>query len=108
AATTVVVVGAGPAGAVLSYLLARQGIPVTLLEMHRDFERDFRGDTLHPSTLEIMDELGLAQRLLELPHTRLSQATLPTEAGPLTVADLSTLDTKFPFMALMPQARFLE
>jgi 2-polyprenyl-6-methoxyphenol hydroxylase-like FAD-dependent oxidoreductase len=107
-ATTCVVVGGGPAGAVLAYMLARQGISVVLLEMHLNFERDFRGDTLHPSTLEIMDELGLAERLLALPHTRLSQATLPTEAGPVTVADLSSLKTKFPFVALMPQARFLE
>lgn len=103
-----IVVGGGPAGGVLSYMLARRGIPVTLLEMHQDFERDFRGDTLHPSILEIMDELGLAERLLQLPHTRISQATLPTEAGPITVADLSTLKTKFPFVALMPQARFLD
>jgi 2-polyprenyl-6-methoxyphenol hydroxylase-like FAD-dependent oxidoreductase len=106
--TTCVVGGGGPAGAVLSYMLARQGISVALLEMHLNFERDFRGDTLHPSTLEIMDELGLAERLLALPHTRLSQATLPTEAGPVTVADLSSLKTKFPFVALMPQARFLD
>jgi len=103
-----VVVGGGPAGAVLSYMLARQGLAVVLLEMHQNFERDFRGDTLHPSILEIMDELGLAERLLALPHTRLSQASLPTEAGPITVADLSTLKTKFPFVALMPQARFLD
>ncbi len=103
-----IVVGGGPAGAVLAYMLARQGLAVMLLEMHQDFERDFRGDTLHPSILEIMDELGVAERLLALPHTRLSQAILPTEAGPITVADLSTLKTKFPFIALMPQARFLD
>ena len=106
--TTCVIVGGGPAGAVLSFMLARQGIPVALLEMHKDFERDFRGDTLHPSTLEIMDELGLAERLLQLPHTRLSQATLPTEAGPVMLADLGRLKTKFPFIALMPQVRFLD
>jgi len=106
--TTCVIVGGGPAGAVLSFMLARQGIPVALLEMHKDFERDFRGDTLHPSTLEIMDELGLAERLLQLPHTRISEATLPTEAGPVTLADLGRLKTKFPFIALMPQARFLD
>ena len=92
----------------LSFMLACQGIPVTLLEMHQDFERDFRGDTLHPSTLEIMDELGLAERLLQLPHTRLSQAKLPTEAGPVTLFDLGRLKTRFPFIALMPQSRFLD
>jgi len=106
--TTCVIVGGGPAGAVLSFMLARQGLPVTLLEMHKDFERDFRGDTLHPSTLEIMDELGLAEGLLQLPHTRLSQMTLPTEAGPVTLANLGRLKTKFPFIALMPQSHFLD
>src|SRR5438046_8155405 len=64
------VVGGGPAGAVLALLLARQGIPVTLLELHADFDRDFRGDTLHPSILEVLDEIGLAERLLELPHAK--------------------------------------
>src|SRR5512143_3876158 len=96
--TRCVVVGGGPAGAVLSYMLARQGIPVVLLEMHKNFERDFRGDTLHPSTLEIMDELGLAERLLQLPHTRLTQASLPTERGLVQLADLSRLKTKFPYV----------
>ena len=89
-------------------MLARLGLPVTLLEMHKDFERDFRGDTLHPSTLEIMDELGLAERLLQLPHSRISEATLPTERGPVMLANLGRLKTKFPFIALMPQSRFLE
>ena len=70
--TTCCVVGAGPAGAALSFMLARKGIPVLLLESHLDFDRDFRGDTLHPSILEVIDELGLAERLLQLPHTRLS------------------------------------
>ncbi len=107
-ATACVIVGGGPAGAVLSFMLARQGLPVTLLEMHKDFERDFRGDTLHPSTLEIMDELGLAERLLQLPHSRISEATLPTESGPVMLANLGRLKTKFPFIALMPQSRFLD
>src|ERR671933_2304013 len=66
--TTCCIVGAGPAGAVLALLLARQGIPVLLLEAHVDFDRDFRGNTLHPSILEVLDEIGLAERLLELPH----------------------------------------
>src|SRR5215510_8999671 len=76
--TTCCVVGGGPAGAVLALLPARQGIPVMLLEMHADFDRDFRGDTLHPSILEVLDEIGLADRLLELPHAKVSTASAPT------------------------------
>jgi 2-polyprenyl-6-methoxyphenol hydroxylase-like FAD-dependent oxidoreductase len=106
--TSCVVVGSGPAGAVLAFLLARKGIPVTLLEAHHDFDRDYRGDTLHPSILEIMDELGLADRLLELPHTKLSKLTTLTPNGPITMGDFSHLKTKFPYIALMPQTRFLE
>jgi 2-polyprenyl-6-methoxyphenol hydroxylase-like FAD-dependent oxidoreductase len=104
--TTCCIVGAGPAGAVLALLLARQGIPVLLLEAHADFEREFRGDTVHPSTLEILAELGLAERLLELPHRKIRQAQL-TSDPPLTIS-FEGLPTRFPFVAMMPQARFLE
>jgi len=106
--TSCCVVGGGPAGAVLVLLLARQGIPVTLLEQHADFDRDFRGDTLHPSILEVLDEIGLADRLLELPHAKVSTATLPTPSGPMQVLDLHCLKTRFPFIAMMPQTRFLD
>ena len=106
--TTCCVVGGGPAGVVLSLLLARRGVPVVLLEEHRDFERDFRGDTVHPSTMELLDQLGLADRLLELPHTRIPRLTLQTRDSSVVVADLSRLKTKFPYVTLMPQARFLE
>jgi 2-polyprenyl-6-methoxyphenol hydroxylase-like FAD-dependent oxidoreductase len=106
--TTCCVVGGGPAGAVLALLLARQGVPVMLLEAHADFDRDFRGDTLHPSILEVLDEIGLADRLLMLPHAKVSTATLPTPAGPTQVLDLHCLNTRFPFIAMMPQTRFLE
>ncbi len=106
--TTCCVVGGGPAGATLSFMLARQGIPVILLESHLDFDRDFRGDTLHPSILEVMDELGLADRLLQLPHTELSLVTPPAAAGPRLQFDLHDLKTKFPYIAMMPQTRFLE
>src|SRR5262249_15813127 len=66
------IVGGGPAGIILSLLLARKGVPTTLLEAPHDFDRDFRGDTIHPSTLELMDQLGLADKLLERPHTKLT------------------------------------
>lgn len=105
--TTCCVVGAGPAGVVLSFMLARQDIPVMLLESHLDFDRDFRGDTIHPSILEVMDELGLADRLLQLPHTKISQVA-PPAAVSRVLFDLHDLKTKFPYIALMPQTRFLE
>jgi 2-polyprenyl-6-methoxyphenol hydroxylase-like FAD-dependent oxidoreductase len=105
--TTCVIVGGGPAGAVLSFMLARRGIDVMLLESHLDFDRDFRGDTLHPSILEVMDELGLADRLLQLPHTKLSLVNPPAAAGPRLQFDLHDLKTKFPYIAFMPQTRFL-
>jgi 2-polyprenyl-6-methoxyphenol hydroxylase-like FAD-dependent oxidoreductase len=106
--TTCCVVGAGPGGAILSLLLARQGIPVTLLEAHEDFDRDFRGDTIHPSVLHLMDELGLADRLLQLRHSKLHTATIATPDGPITVADFRRVEKKFPFIMMVPQAHFLE
>jgi 2-polyprenyl-6-methoxyphenol hydroxylase-like FAD-dependent oxidoreductase len=102
------VVGGGPAGSVLAYMLARKGVDVMLLESHQDFDRDFRGDTLHPSILEVMDELGLAERLLQLPHTELGEMVAQTPNGSVKVADLRHLKTKFPYVAFMPQARFLD
>src|SRR5438477_10531113 len=106
--TTCAIVGGGPAGMVLAYLLARQGIDVTLLEMHADFDRDFRGDTLHPSILEIIDELGLAEKLLQLPHTKIREFAIETASGRVQLANLGSLHTKFPSITVMPQVQFLD
>lgn len=103
------IVGGGPAGAVLSLLLARQGIGVMLLEAHRDFDRDFRGDTLQPSAMEIMAEMGLADRLLELPHTKLRSITLRAVDGRVIFSpSFAHLKTRFPYVTVMPQVRFLD
>src|SRR5215213_6599922 len=102
------IVGGGPAGMVLALLLGRAGIQTTIFEEHEDFERDFRGDTVHPSTMELMDALGLADRLLELPHAKIHRLMLDTPGGPIEMADLERLPTKFPYVTMMPQARFLD
>ena len=103
------VVGAGPAGVVLAYLLARNGIRVTLLELHADFDRDFRGDTIHPSVLEIMDSLGLAERLHQLRHSKLRRLNLQIGDGTGGVSvDFDFLKTKYPYIMMLPQAHFLE
>jgi 2-polyprenyl-6-methoxyphenol hydroxylase-like FAD-dependent oxidoreductase len=78
------IVGAGPAGAILGLLLARQGVAVTLLEAHMDFERDFRGDTVHPATLELMDQLGLIDRLLAVTHAKIGEMPMHTRSGAIT------------------------
>jgi 2-polyprenyl-6-methoxyphenol hydroxylase-like FAD-dependent oxidoreductase len=106
--TTCCIVGGGPGGAVLALLLARKGVQVTLLEAHPDFDREFRGDTIHPSVMEVMDELGLADRLLKLRHTELRTFTLQTASGPFTPVNLSRLKTKFPYITMMPQTSFLK
>jgi 2-polyprenyl-6-methoxyphenol hydroxylase-like FAD-dependent oxidoreductase len=102
------VVGGGPGGVVLSLLLARSGVRVMLLEAHEDFDRDFRGDTLHPSVLEIMDELGLIERLLSLRHSKIDSLTFMTQDGPIKMADFHRLKTRFPYIMMVPQERFLE
>jgi len=106
--TNCCIVGGGPAGAVLALMLARQGIPVILLEAHKDFDRDFRGDTIHPSVMEIMEELGLAEKLLQLPHAKIRQIRVRTPEASVTLADFSHLKTRYPYITMLPQARFLE
>src|SRR5947207_6027158 len=102
------IAGGGPAGMMLWFLRARAGIDVVVLEKHKDFLRDFRGDTIHPSTLEIMAELCLLDEFLKLPHTE--ARTLGGAFGNLqfTFVDFSHLATRCKFIALMPQWDFLD
>lgn len=106
-ATVCCIVGGGPAGAILGLLLARRGVRVTLLEMHHDFDREFRGDTVHPSTLEILDQIGLAERVHELRHSKVSAPTLLTTSGSFTPWDLSRLKTKYPYILMVHQKDLL-
>jgi 2-polyprenyl-6-methoxyphenol hydroxylase-like FAD-dependent oxidoreductase len=107
--TTGCVVGAGPAGMLFALLLARQGISTALLESHADFDRDFRGDSIHPAIMEILDEVGLAQRLLaSVPHTKVRRIVPPLPGpNPVTI-DFANLGGKFPYMTFMRQVDFLE
>ncbi|MFN8526732.1 MAG: FAD-dependent oxidoreductase [Chloroflexota bacterium] len=102
------IVGGGPGGMILAYLLARRGIDVLLLEEHRDFDRDFRGDTIHPSTMELLDRLGLAERLLQLRHSKIDRLTLSSKTGTVAEIDLGRLRTRFPYITMMPQAQLLD
>jgi 2-polyprenyl-6-methoxyphenol hydroxylase-like FAD-dependent oxidoreductase len=101
------IVGGGPAGMMLGYLLGRNGIDTLVLEKHADFFRDFRGDTVHPSTLQVMDELGLIDDFLKLPHQELQKLEGKFGGSSIRVADLSRLKVKYPFIAFMPQWDFL-
>jgi 2-polyprenyl-6-methoxyphenol hydroxylase-like FAD-dependent oxidoreductase len=92
----------------LGYLLALKGCPVLVAEAGANFDREFRGDMVHPATLELMDQLGLADRLLELDHSRATKVRFVTPHAMATVADFSRLRTRFPFLAMMPQSRFLD
>lgn len=102
------IAGCGPAGAMLGLLLARAGLDVAVLEKHPDFLRDFRGDTIHPSTLEILDDLGLASRFLsEVPHSKVSRLEMRLASGDEVSIDFRGLPTRFPFIAFVPQWEFL-
>lgn len=106
--TTVCIVGCGPAGAMMGLLLARAGIDVVVLEKHADFLRDFRGDTVHPSTLEVLAEIGLIDRFLELPHRKVHTIGFVRDGSTLDVADFRTLDLRYPYIAFVPQWDFLD
>jgi 2-polyprenyl-6-methoxyphenol hydroxylase-like FAD-dependent oxidoreductase len=106
--TSCCIVGGGPGGMMLALLLARKGVPVTLLEAHPTFERDFRGDTIHPGLLEILDEIGLAGRLHERPHVKMLGPTLPGMNDQTLLFDFRLLlKTRFPYIMWMPQSIFL-
>jgi 2-polyprenyl-6-methoxyphenol hydroxylase-like FAD-dependent oxidoreductase len=101
------IAGGGPAGMMLGLLLARAGIDVIVLEKHRDFLRDLRGDTIHPSTLEVMHELGMLEGLLQRPHQEVNELAARVGDGSYKIADLSHLPCRCKFIALMPQWDFL-
>src|ERR1700732_4164391 len=102
-----VIIGGGPADIMLRFLLARAGIEVLVLEKHADFFRDFRGDTIHPSTFELMYELGLLDEFLRVPHQQLLQIGAAVDDFTVTVADFSHLPVHCKFVGLMPQWEFL-
>jgi len=106
--TTCCVVGGGPAGVMLGYLLARKGVPVTVLEKHKDFFRDFRGDTVHPSTLQLMYELGILDDFLRVPHQQITTVGGVYGDFAFKAADFRFLPTHCKFVALMPQWDFLD
>jgi 2-polyprenyl-6-methoxyphenol hydroxylase-like FAD-dependent oxidoreductase len=105
--TTCAIVGGGPAGMLLGLLLARQGIDVTVLESQDDFDRDFRGDTLHASAMEIMAQLGLVEKVLEKCRARITEFEMHSQGEVVRLANLDELRTEFPFIAMVPQVDFL-
>ncbi len=106
--TTCVIAGGGPAGMMAGFLLARAGVDVIVLEKHKDFLRDFRGDTIHPSTLELMAELGLLDAFLARPHTEMREIAVEIGKERFAVGDFTHLPTRCKFLALMPQWDFLD
>src|SRR6266436_4362775 len=105
--TRCVIIGGGPAGMMAGYLLARARVPVAVLEKHADFNRDFRGDTIHPSTLELMYELGLLDEFLKQPHQEVRELRAVVNGQIVPIADLRKLPTHCKFIAFMPQWDFL-
>jgi 2-polyprenyl-6-methoxyphenol hydroxylase-like FAD-dependent oxidoreductase len=107
-ATTCCIIGGGPAGIMLGFLLARAGVKVTVLEKHKDFFRDFRGDTIHPSTLDLLHELGLLEKFLTIPHSQVAALSAIVGGERFAIADFSHVPTYCKFIALMPQWDFLD
>lgn len=106
--TTCCIAGGGPAGIMSGFLLARAGVDVVVLEKHADFFRDFRGDTIHPSTLQLMDELGFIDDFLRVPHQKVSALFFHIGGKRFRLADFSHLHSRYPYIALMPQWDFLD
>jgi 2-polyprenyl-6-methoxyphenol hydroxylase-like FAD-dependent oxidoreductase len=102
-ATTCVIAGGGPAGMVLGLLLARAGVEVTLLEKHADFLRDFRGDTVHPSTLRLLDDLGLWDEFSRVPQSRIDHLGFDASGRQVTLVDFRRLHQPHPYIAMVPQ-----
>ena len=103
-----IIVGGGPAGVMAGLLFARAGCTVQILEKHADFFRDFRGDTVHPSTMEILSQLGMLDRFLKRPHNQVARAQLRLAGREWQIGDLTHLRTPAPFIAMMPQWDFLD
>src|SRR5690349_23471056 len=106
--TGCIIAGGGPAGMMLGLLLARAGVHVTVLEKHPDFLRDFRGDTVHASTLTLLDELGLGERFAALPHREIDRVQVLLDAGSVQFGDLTRLPGRHKHIALVPQWDFLD
>lgn len=105
--TQVCIIGGGPAGVIAAYLFALRGVSVVLLEGKPDFDREFRGDTLHASSLEILDQLGLADEVLQLANSKVQSLSFTFPDRVMTLADFSAMDCKFPYVAIIPQEKFL-
>jgi 2-polyprenyl-6-methoxyphenol hydroxylase-like FAD-dependent oxidoreductase len=105
--TQVCIIGGGPAGVIASYLFALRGVDVVLLEGKKDFNREFRGDTLHASSLEILEQMGLVDEVLDQTHARIEKLSLSFSDSEITMADFTMLESKFPYVAIIPQDIFL-